>query len=352
MENMEIDNEVVTSPRRHDVASPKVLASPRSAMRDESPRNRKVEESPFADNEGSSDSSESESDSDAPVAAAGGRSRKSTERFLGNSPQPKAKKSVEVGMGSGVKLGEISKIADKLAKVPVKDDALKRLHRVLFGSDGTATTRKKEIRLWNGASSASVKASMANALSGAKSVAMLKDICSMLSLATGGDRASLEERIVEFLMKPTGSTAPLKKKSKSKDSSKKKSSKLSKKSSKKSESPKKTVTTPASAFSNFLKTRMAEVLHQANGSMSARDVTELLTMEWKHMSEAEKAEFAPTEKPKPAVHKVITKDASPRRAAESSEENDESSSSDGSSSSSGSDSEGSSSSSSSSSDDE
>jgi hypothetical protein len=305
MESMEID----------------ILGSPSSL--------RQEQESPMADNEISSSGDES----DVTEGGRVGRSRKSTDRFLSASPPSKAKKSIEIG--TGTKLGEISKIADKLAKVPVKDDALKRLHRVLFGSDGTATTRKKEIRLWNGTTSAATKTAMTNGIAGAKSVAMLKDICSILSLATGGDRASLESRIVDFLVKPSGSTAPLKPK---KSSSKKTSSTKTKRSS--SDKPKRS----SSAFANFLKTRMDEVMARAAGSLSARDVTELLTMEWKHMSESEKAGFGPSEKPKLSVHKVIAKNTSPRRA-ESSEENHESSSdssSDSSSSSSSSDSEGSS----------
>jgi hypothetical protein len=208
------------------------------------------------------------------------RSRKTTDRFAGVSPvqsKEPVKRSVD-SSGNGTKLGDITKIAEKLGKLPSKDDALKRLHRVLFGTDGTATTRKREIRLWNGTGSDETKSAMENALSGAKSVAMLKDICSTLNLATGGDRASLEERIVDFLVKPTGSTIATKKKKKQKS--------VSKKNKGKSE------TGGGEGFSAFLNKRFPEIKHQAEGSMTARDITELLTLEWKNMSSNEREIFS------------------------------------------------------------
>ena len=228
------------------------------------------------------------------------RSRKTVERMLHLSPEGKGVKKFKPAplSGTGMKLVDITKIAEKLSKVAVKDDALKRLHRVLYGSEGTATTRKKEIRLWNGTVNHETKASMISGLSGAKSVQILKDIASILSLATGGDRATLEGRICDFLLKPIGSTDPVKK---SKKSSKK--SKSSKKiRGKKSESS-------SSAFSSFLKKRMSEVLAQADGSMTARDVTELLTLEWKNMTQEERNEFKPASSTKLVeVQKVIKKD--------------------------------------------
>lgn len=208
------------------------------------------------------------------------RSRKTTDRFAGVSPvqsKEPVKRSID-SSGNGTKLGDITKIAEKLAKLPSKDDALKRLHRVLFGTDGTATTRKREIRLWNGTGSDETKSAMANALSGAKSVAMLKDICSTLNLATGGDRASLEERIVDFLVKPTGSTIATKKKKKQKSVSK--------------ENKGKSETGGGEGFSAFLNKRFPEIKHQAEGSMTARDITELLTLEWKNMSSNEREIFS------------------------------------------------------------
>ena len=295
-----------------------------------------TEGSPMNDHE-SDESADDEHDS---PRAKPMRSRKSVERFRGppSVASPAKAPSKRNDAGAGVKLGEISVIADKLYKVPVKDDALKRLHRVLYGSDGTATTRKKEIRQWRGASGDAAKTSMSNALAGAKSVAMLKDICSILSLGVSGDRSTLESRILDFLLHPTGSTdAAPKKLKKKKRSSEKKASRAAKK------AKKATTTTSAAAtssFSRFLKQRMPEVLHQAGGSLSARDVTELLTLEWKHMSASDKAAFAPPPasavKAQP-VKKVISKTDSPKKQhkAETSD-NDSGSSSDSSSSSSGS----------------
>jgi hypothetical protein len=342
-EGIPMDIEKVSSPRMHAHAGS--AGSPRIAVpMDISPERppvhspkKKREDSPEADNEDSEDEEMN-------VVR---RSRKSTERLLvGMSTSPtgsKAKK--EFGGGSGTPLGEISKIADKLYKVAVKDDALKRLHRIIFGSDGTATTRKKEIRLWNGTESEANKRVMQTGLAGAKSVSMLKDICSILNLQTGGDRASLEDRIFKFLLKPSGSTAPLPVK-KAKKVKKEKPKKV------KRETVAKPVSSSNSMFSMFMAKRLPEIKAQAGASMGAREITELLTMEWSIMTPEEKAEFAAPKSPaKPKVQKVIEKKApvSPRKMETS---GNESSSSSSSSSSDSSDDEGSSSSSSSSSDSE
>ena len=234
-------------------------------------------QSPMADNEGESSPSS---------GMAGRRSRKSVERFLGASPLPSKKpKRVKEFEGSGIALGEISKIADRLYKVAVKDDALKRLHRILYGSDGTTTTRKKEIRLWNGTVSDVVKKQMQSGLVGAKSVAMLKEICGILNLSCGGDRSSIEERMFDFLLKPAGSTAPL--------TAKKSKSKKPKKVSKSSKSQA-SGGGGSSSFSVFMKTRLPQIRAQAGDSMTARDLTELLTMEWAAMTSLEKIQYSST----------------------------------------------------------
>ena len=251
------------------------LLSPKSDEEvEESPKmiKRAAEESPEADSEG-------ELDYKASIAK---RSRKSTERFAGASPakiKEAVKRSID-SSGNGLRLGEITKIYEKLSKIPSKDDALKRLHRVLLGTDGTATTRKKEIRLWNGTASEATKEAMASALTGAKSVGMLKDICAILSLATGGDRSSLEKRILDFLVKPTGSTsAAPSKKPKKKVMMKQKETKTNKTSSQ------------GGGFGAFLSKRIPEVKRQAEGSMTAKDITEILTFEWKNMSLQERAAY-------------------------------------------------------------
>lgn len=322
--NMDIDNHEssprqVVSPklvpmdisptkRLHEGGSPtRTLHAPKDMHTASPSRKARVpEESPLADNEDSSEIVSSSQEN----GMMRGRSRKSTERFVGSSPLVAKVKKITEPSGAGVKLGDITKIADKLYKVAVKDDALKRLHKVLYGSDGTATTRKKQIRIWNGTNNEATKKSMAAGLAGAKSVAMLKDICSILSLSTGGDRAGLEERIIDFLVKPLGSSAPVKAKKVKKEKKKSKPS---------------TTAGSVSSFSLFVKKRLPEIKAQAGSSMSARDVTELLTMEWASMSSSEKAEFAPNSPRKELkVHKVIEK--SSMKKIESSDDSSSSSS--------------------------
>jgi hypothetical protein len=241
------------------------------------------------------------------------RSRKTVNRITMSPEVRVSSKSRHVPTsGEGMKLGDISKIADKLYKVKVKDDALKRLHRILYGSDGTATGRKKEIRLWNGSSDEATKTSMMTGLAGAKSVKVLKDICGYLSLATGGDRASLESRIFEFLVHPTGSSDPLKKKKKKQKSDKKSKKKQS---------------SNSSNFGQFLNIRMPDVLAKAAGTISPQDITDLLTFEWKNMSEIQRGEFGrPNSKPKTdKVQKIIAK--SPKSEADETEGSSDSDSS-------------------------
>ena len=296
--------------------------------------------SPMADNEapdeavmsedGSdsvSSSNEEEDEGNAGDSERKPRNRKSVQRLAETLSPAKtsSKKTHLADSGSGAKLGEIAKIAEKLNKVAVKDESLKRLHRVLYGSDGAATTRKKAIRLWNGTDDDSVKATMANALTGAKSVAMLKDIAVMLSVSTGGDRMSLEARIIEFLVKPSGSSAPSKKRQK-------KSSNKHKHTAASTTTWSRRNSSAGSGFSQFLKQRMPEVIDQAAGSMSARDVTDLLTLEWKNMSHDERSEYEPkTERvidEEPRIHKVIRKKKSPRKSESTEEQATDSSSSD------------------------
>jgi hypothetical protein len=291
-----------------------MMSSPQSGVRREKDT---TEDDGAISSSNDADQSESMVDT-APVSPkiriASGRSRKAVERMRPQSPELVKKFKPAPLSGTGMKLGDISRIGEKLAKIPVKHDSLKRLHRILYGSEGTATTRKKEIRLWNGTVSEETKASMISGLAGAKSVQILKDIASILSLATGGDRATLESRICEFLLKPSGSSEPSKS---SKRSSKKKSSS---KKIKKSNS--------SSAFSRFLKTRMNELLTQSGGAMTARDITELLMFEWKNMTEDERGEFKPPSSINTKtefVQKIIKKD--PARIVENDEENASSSSS-------------------------
>jgi hypothetical protein len=294
------------SPRKMQVESPR---SPTSSPKKMQVEFSKVMDSPMADSEKT------------PRGEAARRSRKSVDRFVGSSPViVKTKNNVEP-RGSGIPLGEISKIAEKLYKVAVKDDALKRLHRILFGSDGTSTTRKKEIRTWNGTSSDATKKQMQTGLAGAKSVAMLKDICGILNLATGGDRSNLETRIFDFLVKPTGSTAPIAAKKKSK-------SKISKKVSTKKPS------SGSSSFSAFMKKRLPEIKAQAGGSMNAKDITELLTMEWARMTKDEKEEYSVPSGKVEKVKKIITKKPVSEEESSSSSSGESDSSEDSSSSSS------------------
>lgn len=249
------------------------------------------------------------------------RSRKLVKRTPIDGWKTRSSKPKEFA-GHGMRLGDISKIAHNVDKAHAKNEGLKLLHRVLLGSDGTTSTRKKNIRNWNGTSVGEVLAGIRKRLSAIKTVKLLKEIGGILGISGSGEREVVEKRMSEFLMNPNGSDAPLKKK---------KSPKKSRKSST-SSSPKVTrvVEGPTSSFSVFLKKRAPEVT--ALGGMTAQNVTEILALEWASMDDSERAQYhvkpAHTGVKKVISKKPVTRDSSSSSSSgESSSDSDDSSSS-------------------------
>ena len=89
-----------------------------------------------------------------------------TERTVPEAPAEDRKKSRVGEAGKGTALSDMSRVCDNLSKIESKSRSLKILHkceaaqldgsanfccRVLFGTDGQETMRKRQIRMFSGA---------------------------------------------------------------------------------------------------------------------------------------------------------------------------------------------------------
>lgn len=83
---------------------------------------------------------------DEPVLVEGKRQRHAVERLAASSP-PSRKSNVDA-FGSGVLLGDIEFVNVGISKA--HNETLKSLHRLCFGTSGTATSRKRDLRRFNG----------------------------------------------------------------------------------------------------------------------------------------------------------------------------------------------------------
>ena len=104
---------------------------------------------------------------------------------------------------SGNYLGEIESISKKLNELDDDDDALIRLHEILYGNAGPRSTRKRSIRQWKGAKSESKKDQIAVDVAVTSTFSVLKEICEILSLPIGETRTQVENAISSFLANPT-----------------------------------------------------------------------------------------------------------------------------------------------------
>lgn len=157
---------------------------------------------------------------------------------------------LQIGAGSGDKLGDIPRTSYQITKMKPAD--LKPLHAVLFDRPGKISTLKKNLRLFNGfpfdADSEQYNKKREKLLKSSNFTnPKLKVMCSVLDLEKKGTHSDLVDRILTFLVAPknSGKRLPVKKKRKSKkklsgDDSKAKTTKKSKpKARSSSSSPKK-----------------------------------------------------------------------------------------------------------------
>ena len=189
------------------------------------------------------------------------RKKRNIERFALPSPAKPKQTTPDEATGSGVALSENAHAVKALDKLKSDDESLKRLHMILYGSVGTQSMRKREVRKWNGTDDTTRRESITRMLDLTKSSATLKDICSILGLRKGSTVDARRSAIAEYLFKPTAS-------------------KKVKKPREKKPAKKPRVETDES-FNDFLNRRAPQV--ESETGLTPAQVTTLLAREWKHM---------------------------------------------------------------------
>ncbi|XP_047455318.1 protein DEK isoform X2 [Mugil cephalus] len=149
----------------------------------------------------------------------GKRAKKTVERL--DFQAPKQMKKLQIGDGSGDKLGDIPRTSYQITKMKPAD--LKPLHAIVFDRPGKMATIKKNLRLFNGfsfdADSEQFTKKREKLLKSSHFTnSKLKVVCSVLDLEKKGTHSDLVDRILSFLIAPknSGKRLPVKKKKKSK----------------------------------------------------------------------------------------------------------------------------------------
>merc|ERR1711998_288328 len=84
--------------------------------------------------------------------ASGKRKREQTDRMTAPDPDANKKSKTDVigKAGKGTPLSDMPRVIHNLNKESSDSKVLKKLHRVLYGTDGKKTTRKRDIRSFSG----------------------------------------------------------------------------------------------------------------------------------------------------------------------------------------------------------
>ena len=109
----------------------------------------------------------------------------------------------------GTYLGDIPEIARRIANTADDDDALCRLHEILYGTSGVRSTRKLKIRKWNGISSEGKLIKLSVDLAVTSTLSILKEIAVLLGLEIKETRTEIEDTISNFLANPVGKISGL-----------------------------------------------------------------------------------------------------------------------------------------------
>ncbi|XP_016313772.1 protein DEK-like [Sinocyclocheilus anshuiensis] len=147
-----------------------------------------------------------------PEILEGKREKKIIQR-LDLMSKPKEKPKIE-STGRGAKLGDIVRINHSIGKL--KAPLLKPLHKIVYDRPGTASTLRKNLRLFNGFPFGEESDLYNKKMEKVKRLhkEQLKTICLTLDLERSGTQIVLSERIMKFLVHPTNSGKPILKKKK------------------------------------------------------------------------------------------------------------------------------------------
>jgi len=131
------------------------------------------------------------------------RERKTPARFSIAVPKAVTRELV-IPKGSGVTLGSIPSISAELAKRKMEDPVLKVLHHLAFGMAAKRVRVKSNLRQFSGVKYDSKlnRAKLEQRIQ-ARPYAVLRGVCSLLQLPSGGSTAEIVGRIADFLERPS-----------------------------------------------------------------------------------------------------------------------------------------------------
>ena len=106
-------------------------------------------------------------------------------------------------LNSTSRMGVVPKLEHRLdiESVSDEDEALTRLHYILYGNSGSSSSRKRQICLWRpGSSESRIKKSQIKAALEESLGTVLKEICVMLKIDIGATRLDNEQNILRALI--------------------------------------------------------------------------------------------------------------------------------------------------------
>jgi len=130
------------------------------------------------------------------------RERKSPTRFSVAVP-PKATRELVIPKGRGVALSAIPPINEELAKRKMDDPILMTLHHLAFGMAAKRVHVKTNLRQFSGVKfDTKLDRAKLEQRIRARSHAVLRNVCTLLHLSSGGSTADIVGRIADFLERP------------------------------------------------------------------------------------------------------------------------------------------------------
>jgi len=130
------------------------------------------------------------------------RERKTPSRFSIAIPKP-ATRELVIAKGRGATLGSIPEIAEEFSKRKMDDPALMTLHHLAFGMAAKRIRVKSNLRQFSGVKyDAKLDRAKLESRIQARSYAVLRSVCVLLHLPSGGSTAEVVGRLADFLERP------------------------------------------------------------------------------------------------------------------------------------------------------
>jgi len=142
------------------------------------------------------------------------RERKTPVRFSIAVPKA-ATRELVIPKGRGTNLGAIPVIAEELSKRKMDDPVLKTLHHLAFGMAAKRVRVKSNLRQFSGVKYDSKfdRAKLEQRIQ-ARTYAVLRGVCILLHIPSGGSTSEIVGRLADFLERPTAPEGEVKKRAK------------------------------------------------------------------------------------------------------------------------------------------